>query len=107
MLTTGPACSYYVLMSTPAAVEPSNPRGGRHDAWSGEKKKLAKPHPLDAAAVAVRELSPQMRFEQARTFAQKAPHGSDGIITLGFSIDESAGFTAGDTIVARLSLLVC
>src|SRR5208337_5405923 len=37
------------------------------------KDKLANPHvPLNAAAVAVQKLEPEMTFEEARTFAQRA-----------------------------------
>jgi hypothetical protein len=75
-------------MSTPAAVTPPTAKNvhlyraaalayrkawkeelGRHD---GDRK-LANAHvPLDAAAVAVQDLVPEMTFDQARTFAQKA-----------------------------------
>ena len=71
-------------MPTPAAVAPPTPDNlhlyraaalAWRNAWRGEKvkEKLANPHvPLDAAAVAVQELAPDMTFDQARTFAQKA-----------------------------------
>ena len=71
-------------MSTPAAVEPPTPENVHlyraaalawRDAWRVEKlkDKLANPHvPLDAAAAAVQKLAPEMTFDQARTFAQKA-----------------------------------
>ena len=37
------------------------------------KEKLANQHlPLDAAAAAVRKLAPEMSFDQARAFAQRA-----------------------------------
>ena len=45
------------------------------NAWRAEKlkDKLANPHvPLNAAAVAVQKLEPEMTFEGARTFAQRA-----------------------------------
>jgi hypothetical protein len=73
---------------TPVAVDPQTPenirlyRAGalahrkagreelrRHDG----NHKLANPHvPLDAADVAVQELAPEITFDQALTFAQKA-----------------------------------
>ena len=71
-------------MPTPAAVEPPAPENVHlyraaalawRNAWRAErvKDKLANPHvPLDAAADAVQELAPEMTFDQARTFAQKA-----------------------------------
>jgi hypothetical protein len=75
-------------MPTPAAVEPPTPVNVHlylaavlawRKAWREELRrndgnhKLANRHlPLDAAAVAVQELAPQMTFDQARTFAQKA-----------------------------------
>jgi len=71
-------------MPTPAAVEPPTPENihlyraaalAWRNAWRAEKlkDKLANPHvPLDAAAVAVQKLEPEMTFEEARTFAQRA-----------------------------------
>jgi hypothetical protein len=71
-------------MPTPDAVEPPTPENVHlyraaalpwRNSWRVEKvkEKLANPHvPLDAAAVAVQKLAPEMTFEQARTFAQKA-----------------------------------
>ena len=69
---------------TPAAVEPPTP-GNVHlyraaalawrKDWRVEKvhRLKANPHvPLDAAAVAVQELAPEMTLDHARTFAQKA-----------------------------------
>ena len=75
-------------MPTPAAVEPPTPQNvhlyraaalAYRKAWREELRrndgnhKLANPHtPLNAAAEAVRELAPEMTFDQARTFAQRA-----------------------------------
>jgi hypothetical protein len=75
-------------MPTPCAVEPPTPDNihlyraaalAWRNSWRGEvqrhdgDRKLANPHaPLDAAAVAVQELAPEMTFEEAQTFAQKA-----------------------------------
>lgn len=71
-------------MPTPAAVEPPTPENihlyraaalAWRNAWRIErvKEKLANPRvPLDVAAVAVQELAPQMSFDAARTFAQRA-----------------------------------
>ena len=75
-------------MPTPAAVEAPTPENvalyraaalayrearraelQRHD---GNHKLINWHIPLDAAAEAVRELAPEMTFDQARTFAQKA-----------------------------------
>jgi len=75
-------------MPTPAAVEPPTPENvhlyraaalAYRKAWRAELRrhdgnhKLANPHvPLDAAGLAVQRLAPEMAFEQARTFAQRA-----------------------------------
>lgn len=75
-------------MPTPAAVEPPTPENihlyraaalAWRNAWRDELKryggnhKAANPHvPLDAAAIAVQRLAPDMTFDAARTFAQKA-----------------------------------
>jgi len=71
-------------MPTPEAVTQPTPENVHlyraaalawRKAWLVErqKEKLANPHvPLDAAAVAVQDLAPEMTFEQARTFAQRA-----------------------------------
>ena len=71
-------------MPTPAAVEPPTPENVHlyraaalawRSAWRVErvKDKLANPHvPLDAAAVAVQKLAPEMTPGEAWTFAQRA-----------------------------------
>ena len=75
-------------MPTPSAIEPPTPETvhlyraaaiAYRKAWRDELRrhdgnhKLANPHvPLHAAALAVRQLAPEMTFEQARIFAQKA-----------------------------------
>jgi len=71
-------------MPTPAAVEPPTPEN-RHlyraaalayrDAWRIEKThglKASHHVPLNAAALAVQPLAPEMSFEKAVSFAQKA-----------------------------------
>ena len=74
-------------MPTPAAVEPPTPENVRlyraaalalRSAWREELRrndgnhKLANPHvPLDAAALAVQRLAPEMTLDQARDFAQR------------------------------------
>ena len=76
------------MSPTPAAVQPPTPENvhlyraaalAYRKAWRVElcrndgDRKLANPHvPLDAAAFAVQKLTPEMTFDQARTFAQKA-----------------------------------
>ena len=71
-------------MPTPAAVEPPTPENihlyraaalAWRNAWRVEKvkDKLANPHvPLDAAAVAVQELTPGMTLEEAGTGASRS-----------------------------------
>ena len=75
-------------MPTPAAVEPPTPENialyraaalAYRKAWREElrrhdgDRKLANPHiPLKTAAVAVHELAPEITFDQARAFAQRA-----------------------------------
>jgi len=78
-------------MPTPAAVEPPTPENvhlyraaalAYRKAWreelrrnDGERKLINWHIPLDAAAEAVRKLTPEMTFDQARTFAQRALAG--------------------------------
>lgn len=75
-------------MPTPAAVEPPTPENiglyraaalAYRKAWreelgrNGGDHKLASKHiPLEAAGAAVQRLAPEMSFDQARAFAQKA-----------------------------------
>ncbi len=75
-------------MPTPSAVEPPTPenvhlyraaalayRKARREELcrnDGDRKLVNWHIPLDAAAVAVQELAPEMTLDQARTFAQKA-----------------------------------
>jgi len=75
-------------MPTPAAVEAPTAENvamyraaaiAWRKAWRAElsrhdgNHKLANPHaPLDAAALAIRQLAPEMSFEEARAFAQRA-----------------------------------
>lgn len=91
ILTTRPTRSYYVLMPTPAAVEPPTPENvhlyraaaiADRKAWRAELRrhggnhKLANPHiPLRAAAVAVQELAPEMTLAQRGRLHRRPSHG--------------------------------
>jgi len=81
-LTGAAVCSYYVLMPTPAPVEPPSPENvhlyraaclAYRKTWRDELRRHDGNHklvnlraPLHAAALAVRELAPEMTFDDQR-----------------------------------------